>query len=464
MDGQLKRGIFAVLTANVISVIFSLLTNFLLPKYLSYDSYANIKTYQLYASYVGLLHFGYVDGIYLKYGGRTLEKKVSGEFSTSLSTMRVFEILVTSATLAVALVLKDPILVFFALSVFPENVTAFFKFLFQATGEFSLYGRVINLTTFAIFAVNMVLLFLLRTDDPFRYIGMYVLASYAIWMTLEVHFHTHHQVERGRLFCVSDLKENVREGFLLTLGNLASMMLTSMDRFFVKFLMTSVDFAQYSFAVSVQNFLILAVTPVTTTLYNYFCRQKDEKSYERVFRYVLVFATLLPAAAFPVKFILEVFLDRYMDASAVVFLLFSAQIFSIIINSVFVNLYKVMRRQKTYFVRLVAVLVTGFVFNVVCYQVVHVKEAFAAGTLLSTFVWFIICRRDFPFLHISGKEYAYIFLEAGIFLGLGLCLPALPGLLLYLAATGILLFALMRETLRGLAREGKSVIRKVLRR
>lgn len=87
-------------------------------------------------------------------------------------------------------------------------------------------------------------------------------------------------------------------------------------------------------AVSVENFLNLAITPVTTTLYNYFCRVNDEEEHRKVFNYVAVFATIIPAAAFPVKFILEVFLTKYIDSSAIVFLLFSAQIFYTVIRSI----------------------------------------------------------------------------------------------------------------------------------
>ena len=76
MDKKLQKGIVAVLIANLVNVAFSLATNFLLPKYLSIESYAGIKEFQLYVSYVGLFHLGFVDGIYLKYGGKTLGKDV----------------------------------------------------------------------------------------------------------------------------------------------------------------------------------------------------------------------------------------------------------------------------------------------------------------------------------------------------------------------------------------------------
>lgn len=310
MDKKLQKGIVAVLIANLVNVAFSLATNFLLPKYLSIESYAGIKEFQLYVSYVGLFHLGFVDGIYLKYGGKTLGKDVDKEFSTDLSTMCIFQTVTTIAVLIVAIILRDRILAFFAISILPQNMSNYFKFLYQATGEFNLYGKAMNLTTISTFALNMVLLFVLRTDSVFWYIAGYVVLYFLIWIVLDVYFRKNHVLQKGTLFSFKSFLSNIKAGFLLTLGNLSSIFLTSMDRWFVKALMDTLAFAQYSFAVSVENFLNLAITPVTTTLYNYFCRVSDEEEHRKVFNYVAVFATIIPAAAFPVKFILEVFLTK----------------------------------------------------------------------------------------------------------------------------------------------------------
>ncbi|MGZ1192297.1 hypothetical protein ACXO4N_09455, partial [Lactobacillus delbrueckii subsp. bulgaricus] len=95
MDKKLRNGIFTVFLANIINLFFSLSTNLLLPKYLSVETYAGIKTFQLYVSYVGLLHFGYIDGMYLKYGGVNLKKDIDKGFALNISTMRIFELTVT---------------------------------------------------------------------------------------------------------------------------------------------------------------------------------------------------------------------------------------------------------------------------------------------------------------------------------------------------------------------------------
>ena len=66
----MKKGLINVMMANIICLIINLLTNFLVPKYVSIESYGMIKTYALYLTYAGFFSMGYNDGMYLKYGGK----------------------------------------------------------------------------------------------------------------------------------------------------------------------------------------------------------------------------------------------------------------------------------------------------------------------------------------------------------------------------------------------------------
>lgn len=453
MDTKLKKGIVAVLIANSINVFFSLATNFLLPAYLSVESYAGIKTFQLYVSYVGLLHFGYVDGMYLKYGGRELEGNIEKEFSTNISTMRIFQIFITACVFIIAVISKDWILFFLTISILPLNMNNYFKYLYQATGEFKSYGRIINVTTMATFAINILLLFVVKSDTYIFYIASYVLLYILIWIILEINFKRTHKINNGKVFSFTELLTNIKDGFILTLGNLASMLLTSMDRWFVKLLMNVFDFAQYSFAVSVENFLNLAITPITTTLYNYFCRETSIESHKQIYNYIVVFASIIPAAAFPVKLILEIYLTQYMEASRVVFILFAAQMFYAIIKSIYVNLYKVQRKQKKYFSKLIFIIVIGFIFNGICFNIIKNKEAFAIGTLLSAIVWFIITSYDFKYLKIPFSTILYLFCELLIFLMFGLNFSAITGCVAYILITILMLYIFMRNTLREICKK-----------
>ena len=49
----MKKGFIQIMFANVITLAIGVLTNFLLPKYLSYESYAEVRAYVLYLSFAG---------------------------------------------------------------------------------------------------------------------------------------------------------------------------------------------------------------------------------------------------------------------------------------------------------------------------------------------------------------------------------------------------------------------------
>ena len=86
-----KRGILDILLANIINIMIGLIATFVLPKYLSLESYASIKTYHLYGSYAGMLAFGYTDGMYLKYGGQAFANLDKKDLYQNLSSFRIFQ-------------------------------------------------------------------------------------------------------------------------------------------------------------------------------------------------------------------------------------------------------------------------------------------------------------------------------------------------------------------------------------
>ena len=137
---KFSSGVITVLIANIINLGFSILTSFLLPKFLSVETYATIKTFQLYVGYVGLLHLGYVDGMYIKNGGKKLSELSSENLSTSISTLRVIETILMAALIMLAVLIQDIVFIAFVLAIIPLNMSAYFQNLFSAVGEFKKYS------------------------------------------------------------------------------------------------------------------------------------------------------------------------------------------------------------------------------------------------------------------------------------------------------------------------------------
>lgn len=452
MATSLKKGMLYVMIANLINLGFNLITNFVLPKELSVENYAMIKTFQLYISYAGLFHFGFVDGMYLKYGGKSVNSIQKKDLNTNLSTLRLFQIVVTCICAVVSIYLENPLFICFSLAIMPINLGNYFKQLYQATGEFSLYGKIMNANTILIFIANMMWVFVFQVDNGLYFLVSNVVVYFLIWIVLEINCRRMFKDAKYKIFTfsVKEFINNIRDGILLTVGNLSSVLLTSMDRWFVKALLDTMAFAQYSFAVSMENFMNVAVTPVTITLYNFFCREKNVERIKKIRNQVMIFAAVIVSSAFPARFILETYLRKYLDSSRVMFLLFASQIFYIIIKSIYVNLYKAQGKQRTYFIKLILVIVMGFVFNVACFKVYPVKESFAIGTLLSAIFWYFICFPDFEWLDYKMRELVYPFVQVVLFLVCGFMFNAIIGILIYIICTLVCSFILLPNETKGI--------------
>ena len=458
---KLKDGIVLILIANILNMVFSIGTNFLLPKYVSVDTYAQIKTYQLILSYAAILQLGFSDGMFLSFGGRDINEISLVELQTSVSTMRAFQAVVALISIGIAILIGDPVLIVAAIAVLPQNVIAYYKNLFQAVGIFDKYSKIMNYTTGLTFAINIILLFFVRSDNYLYYIIGYTALNVFLSVLLEYSIHSLKGVSYSvKYFSWKELIEKVKDGISLLFANFSSILLTSMDRWFTKVLTTTVDFAQYSFAVSIENFLNVAVTPITVTLYNYFCNNYEKEKVDRIRDLIIGFSTLLVSVAFPIKYIIELFLEKYTDSIRVLFLLFAAQIFLIVVRSVYANLYKARKRQNTYFIKMCIVIVLGLVFNYVCYLVYPHKEAFAIGTLLSSIVWLILSLNDFKDIPVKWTRILFLGVQTVAFIVCGE-LSAIIGFFIYILVILVTLKMFIPNVMKEYIAMVKAGLRKV---
>ena len=220
MRSKLARGILIVFSANLISLLFNMLTNFIVPKHLTVDSYAAIKTYQLYMTYVGVLHFGYNDGMYLKYGGKSLSDIRKEELAQGVSVIRTFLFGLVIIGAAISAAGGNYILLMVFLAMLPTNMLSYFQFLYQACGEFKLYSRIMTAIPAVTLLINAVLIFLFSANNYIIYLISYVALNAVIWLSVEVLFHRL-AGSRPKLayFSLSRLLDGIKSGILLMLGN-----------------------------------------------------------------------------------------------------------------------------------------------------------------------------------------------------------------------------------------------------
>lgn len=443
----MKKGITIVFLANVFNLLFSVVTNFILPKYLSIESYGYYKIFQLYINYLGILHLGFVDGIYLQYGGKNIKLINENEILNSSATLRNMQLIISIAGIIMSFVFKNPIMFFLALSCIPINMISYYKSLYQATGQFKEYGIVLTVLPLFIFIGNFILLLCFRTDNYIAYIIITFVSNLILFVYLEYKNSKMFGQPKLFVFRFNILKENIKSGITLTIGNFASILLTSIDRWFIQAWMTISDFSYYSFAVSVENLFNVCVSAITTTLYNYLCKVTEIPKIIRIKVYCIFIGVYLVALAFPVKLIVQVWLDKYLPSLFCFFILICAHSFYFVIKSIYVNLYKARGQQKHYFYQMLVVLVIAVITNIVAYVFVsQTKESFAGATLLTAIIWYFICYGEFKELRGKRRETIFLFVCTIIYLICGIGVNnAIIGCFVYIFGVSILAFFLCRE-------------------
>ncbi len=79
----------------------------IIPKVIGVKEYGFWQLYIFYTNYVGVLHFGWIDGMYLKYGGLDYDELDSSYFKSQFSYFIVFESLVTVLIAAFGLIVDS---------------------------------------------------------------------------------------------------------------------------------------------------------------------------------------------------------------------------------------------------------------------------------------------------------------------------------------------------------------------
>lgn len=381
--------------------------------------------------------------MYLKYGGKRIDKINRGDLAKNYKNFFYIISIVAVLFLIVGLITNDYIIICFSVGQFTTNLLSYLRSLYQATGEFSLYSKALNIEKIGVFVFTFLFLFVFRSDNYLVYIIIQVvvgaIASSFLLFNLNKRLCF---ISKGG-FSFSECVSNISSGIVLMLGNFSSGLFTGLDRWFVKFLMSSSSFAMYSFSSSLLNLLNVFISPITISLYNYFCKKLDFSKIVHMKELILAWSLLLIAGAYPVKWVILNFLEKYENSIRIIFILFAAQIFISIIQGVYVNLYKANHMQKYYFVQMISVLIMGIITNGMFYLMNSTLETFAYATLFTYFIWFLICELKNRDICFKISNYVMILFLVIVYFGTGFLLNPIVGLLIYIATYVICISILM---------------------
>lgn len=443
----LKKSIIKVFTTNILQLVSNLVVGFVVPAILSLNSYSNLKTYTLYLSYVGLLHFGFVDGLFIRYGGKKRSNIDLETLKGEHNFLCLMEMLVSLVFIIISFINKDIVIFLFGITILPYMVQSFHKYIFQATGEFDDYSLIMNIYTVTYALINIVLAFVFRSSNYILYCSATLIANVLSFAFFEFSFYKKTYSIKSKYS--KDILLTMKTGLFIMVGNLAVMGLFGLDKWFIKLFFSQKSFAYYSFAVSMLNIVNILVNAISITFYNFLFRNNNQEKINQLKENLLVLGCFSSTAYFPIAMIVNIFLFKYNPSLNIISTSFSIFPYMITLNALYVNLYKVNKDEKKYLKVVVEMLIVSIIYNLVAVFLSSMVGV-ALATLLTLITWYVYSSFDLENVIIDTKMFIYPIVLSAVFLVAARFDNVYIGLVSYFVLFVVLTLLFYRSVLKSL--------------
>lgn len=457
------------LATNGISLAISAIVVLVVPKLIGIEEYGYWQLYLFYTSYVGFLHFGWNDGIYLRYGGkeyRDLDKQLLfSQFYMLAALQIVIAIIICLVTMVyVHGEARVFILYMTAMNMIAINVRYFFLFILQATNRIREYA-LITLLDRLIYAFLLALI-LLSGNRDFKFmiysdlvaristlvVAMFVCKEIAFMKISKFYFST------------VEAKANLTAGIKLMIATISSMLVIGVVRFGIERTWDIQTFAKVSLTISISNLLMVFVNTIGIVLYP-ILRRTQEIAHAKTYKTIrgLLLPTLYGFLLFfyPFKMIFLHWLVGYEESFRLMSIFFPILVFeghmSLLINT----FYKVKREEGLLLkINLITLAMSVILTVITTFILRNLELSIVAIVFLLAFRCYYAEHMISKLLSINFDKQMFIeLLLATIFIMASWFLPILYGLALY-AIAYIVYLVVQRKNLSSTYNEIRTMIAK----
>ncbi|MBT9148095.1 MAG: hypothetical protein DDT32_01865 [Syntrophomonadaceae bacterium] len=383
-------------TGQGLLLLFGFIQLLIIPRYLSVEDYGYLQLFMLYASYVGILHLGLINGIHVRWAGKELAQ-VGSEIKTAFRFLLI-EQLVVIIPLALLLyfLLQPPfqwiglVILIYALI---TNLAAFFMWTCMAIRKFKLLTAVNVGTGLA----SLILIILLFASGFLNYQYVILASLTAFLLALFGLAFWFRQYLWGEMPSLSSLwaygKENINIGIFVLLGNFVVVLFLTIDRLMVSSFFAIEQFAIYAFALTVA---MIAYTFVGVVSQVFFPNLSAMTTELRTRAYQLGKPAIILAWAatltlyFPLTRLIEFYLPHYVASLPIMQILLCTVGFGSLIQILHVSFYMAYRKQRQYFLWGITALTVSAMLNLLAIKVFGTLESVAIATLISFVIWYTI--------------------------------------------------------------------------
>ena len=363
---KIAKNLILSISAQAISVLVSFVMGFIVPKFIDELQYSYWQTYLLYVGYVGILHFGLIDGLVLRYSQYDYDELDKPRMRSQFQLLLTFHATLTIISCIIAAcffdIITKEIIILVACGIVTKNVYTYTSYTIQITNRISKYV-VLVISQRVSYAVIVIILLLSGVNDFYWYciadlLGDVVSISFGACFNRGLYF------GKGLPFkeCFKEAWVNISAGIILTIAYYASTLLVGGAKMMIQWRWDTLVFGQVSFSFSVSNIFLTFVGAISVVLFPSLKRMDEEDlpdvytKIRNAISPILFFAMIL---YFPGCWILEKWLPNYTDSLVYLGILLPIIIFSSKVNLLTNNYLKAYRKEKLMLVINVASVAVG---------------------------------------------------------------------------------------------------------
>lgn len=342
-------------TANILTMLISIIMTLILPKFLGVTDYSYYQLYIFFISYVGFFHFGWIDGIYLKIGGMEYNDLEKSNYVTQFWMLNVLEIIIAAIISIFALftiknIDKSFVLISTSVCGVITILRTYLLFILQSTNKIKEYAKYTRVDRFIYFALVIVFLFLgFKNYKIILYIDIF-----SKLVALVLCANKMKDIVFGKLNIskntLLEIFENISIGIKLMLANIASTLIIGVVRFGIQKNWDIETFGKISLTLNISNLLMTFINAVAVIMFP-LLRREEERNLPKIYvilrNTLMIFLYMMLIFYYPIKLILSTWLPQYADSLRYMALLFPICIYESKMSMLINTYLKSFRKEKS---------------------------------------------------------------------------------------------------------------------
>lgn len=402
-DKKIVKNVIFVAMSNIITLLAGVFVGFVIPKIMSVEDHGYYRIFTLYFGYVGLFHFGFVDGIYLYFAGKKYENLNKEKFRLFSKFLFVFQTIVLLVIVGISMFFMGseymPILMFIGFSLLANNLTTYYQMISQITYRFKELSIINSLKSLLTIISILVLYILYKFTDVglinyYIYVSIFLGIQYLLTLFYVI---AYRDITFGKGAKFSENKGEIinffKIGFPLLLANFVAVLLLNIDRQFVSIWFTTEEYSIYAFAYNLLSLVTTTISAIATVLYPSLKTKNEEelkKSYHSINAIIMSIVTIGLMGYFPLKFIVEWILPKYTESLNFYKIVSPGLIFSSSVTIILANYFKSLNKIKSFFVISLSVLAVSIIADVIVYYVFESMEAISFASVGVMFIYYFV--------------------------------------------------------------------------